>query len=58
MQIKDENWYTFVDAREDEGLSHDEAVQLLKSKKVSNKEIESIIEKYNKWTIETANEIE
>lgn len=56
--MNNENWYTFVDAREDEGLSHDEAVQLLKSKNVSDSEIEEIVKTYDKWARNTAHEIE
>lgn len=51
-----ENWFLFADARDD-GLSHDEAVELLKSKGVSEKEINEIEKAYDEWVVETAWEL-
>ncbi|MFB7302635.1 hypothetical protein [Heyndrickxia sporothermodurans] len=56
--MKNENWFLFADAREDEGLSHEEAVELLRNKGVSDKEIEEITKKYESWARNTAHEIE
>ncbi len=56
--MKNENWFMFVDAREDDDLSHDEAVGLLRRKGVSEVEIEEIVEKYKKWVVEVAFEYE
>ena len=53
-KYSNENWFLFVDAREDDGLSHAEAVGLLKNKGVSEKEINEIAKAYDKWAIETA----
>ena len=53
-KYSNENWFLFVDAREDDNLSHDEAVELLKRKGVSEKEINGIAKAYDKWAIETA----
>lgn len=52
-----ENWFLFVDAREDDDLSHEQAVELLKSKGVSEKEINEIAKAYENWAVETAWEI-
>lgn len=53
-KYSNENWFLFVDAREDDGLSHVEAVELLKNKGVSEKEINEIVKVYENWVVETA----
>lgn len=53
-KYSNENWFIFVDAREDDGLSHTEAVELLRSKGVSEKEINEIVKAYENWAVETA----
>lgn len=54
QNVKNENWYVFADAREDDGLSHEEAIVLLKERGCSEEEIEEITKKYYKWSVETA----
>ena len=53
-KYSNENWFIFVDAREDDGLSHNEAVELLKNKGVPEKEIYEIVKVYENWVVETA----
>ncbi len=56
--MKNENWFLFVDAREDDGLSHDEAIALLNNKGVSDEEINIIVNKYNDWARKSAWEMD
>lgn len=53
-KYSNENWFMFVDAREDNNLSHDEAVKLLSNKGVSGIEIIAIAEAYQEWSIGAA----
>lgn len=49
-----EHWFTFVDAREDDGLSHEEAKQKLIDLGVSLQEVEKIAKQYERWAMDTA----
>lgn len=48
-KFKPENWFMFVDAREDENLSHEEAINLLKKNGVSDEEIFEILKEYDSF---------